>query len=118
MNLFRALRPRPGALAALTLLALLAMNFSPLYAQGKAALSGVVLDASGKSLPNARVTVRTEAGKVARTTKSDDDGKFSISDLTEGTYSVDAVAPGFSSLTKSGIRLTSAVNESISLTLS
>src|SRR5260370_20872686 len=104
MNLFRALRPRPGALGALVLLVLLAINFSPLHAQGTAALSGVVLDASGKSLPNAKVTVRTEAGKMGRTTKSDDDGKFSVSYLAQGTYSVDAVAPRLSSPTKNWIR--------------
>ena len=58
-----------------------------------ATLAGTVTDAKGAMLPNA--TVNVKRGSVARTVKADAQGRFSLSDLAVGRYSIEVTAPGF-----------------------
>jgi carboxypeptidase family protein/photosynthesis system II assembly factor YCF48-like protein/putative zinc finger protein len=56
-------------------------------------LAGTVVDPSGATVPNVKVTTVGPAG--TKTVTSDADGKFSFNQLTPGQYSLQAAAPGF-----------------------
>jgi iron complex outermembrane receptor protein len=82
-----------------------------------ATLTGVVVDVSGRAIGNAAVAVRNESSGATRQTTSDAEGKFSIPGLAEGSYTVMASAPSFSSSRRSGVNLTAAGAEKVSLSL-
>jgi len=65
-------------------------------------LAGTVVDQTGKSVPGATVEVRSESGGGTHSATSDNEGKFSVSSLTPGTYTVVATAPGFGLTTRTG----------------
>jgi hypothetical protein len=83
----------------LAVLLLAVLFFASLaFAQGGAtgAISGVVQDASGAVIANAKVTVTSEAtGEVLRQTTSDSSGLFTATLLPVGTYTVEVNAAGF-----------------------
>lgn len=56
-------------------------------------LGGVVVDRTGASVANAKISTRGPAGSRALT--SDSEGRFDFNQLTPGSYSVRAQAPGF-----------------------
>jgi hypothetical protein len=69
-----------------------------LLAQGGAtgAIGGVVQDASGAVIANARITIRNEAtGEVVRQVTSDASGLFTATLLPVGNYTVEVEAAGF-----------------------
>jgi hypothetical protein len=69
-----------------------------MFAQGGAtgAIEGVVQDASGAVIANAKVTVKSEAtGEVLRATTSNASGLFTATLLPVGTYTVEVIAAGF-----------------------
>src|SRR6202166_2271195 len=76
------------------------------FAQGGAsgAISGVVQDASGAVIANAKVSVKNEAtGEVLRQVTADSSGLFVAALLPVGTYSVEVTAAGFPVTTFSGV---------------
>ena len=83
----------------LAVLLLLSLCFASLaFAQGGAtgAIGGVVQDASGAVIANAKVSVTSEAtGEVLRQTKTDASGLFTATLLPVGTYTVEVNAAGF-----------------------
>jgi hypothetical protein len=74
-----------------------------------ASLAGAVLDASGGSLPEAKVTVRNVDTGFTQTASTDTAGAFLFSRLPVGTYQLTVEKQGFTTYVQSGIRLT--VNE-------
>jgi iron complex outermembrane receptor protein len=90
-----------------------------LYAQSgdAAALAGTVLDVAGKAIPNAAVSVRNESTGAARQTMSSTDGKFSVTGLPVGTYSLEVSAPSFASSHRTGIKLVAGGTESVTMAL-
>jgi hypothetical protein len=69
-----------------------------MFAQGGAtgAISGVVQDATGAVVANAKVNVKNEAtGEMLRQVTTDTSGLFVATLLPVGTYSVEVTAPGF-----------------------
>ncbi len=85
------------------LLALLALP-SLVYGQGaNATLLGTVTDASGAVVPNASVQVTNVATGVRQTMKTDSQGRYTVVDLIVGTYEVQASAPGFQTVVRTGI---------------
>ena len=84
---------------------------------GSAAVTGTVLDASGKALPGATIVIRNESGSGKVTVVSDPDGHFRIADLASGTYNIDTSASGFATTSRTGVRLASGVTEDLSITL-
>lgn len=100
-------------------LVIFAASFQPLPAQvASASLRGSVLDSSGRELPGAKVIARTGNGAVVANTRSDSDGKYALSGLEAGTYDLEVSAPGFSSATKTGLKLADGGAEDVSFTLS
>ena len=67
------------------------------FAQGEttSAIVGQVTDATGAAIPGATVTITNRGTGLARSLKTDDQGRFDFPQLTPGTYSVRAEAEGF-----------------------
>lgn len=62
---------------------------------GRASITGVVVDANGAVVPGATVKARRSASDSERSATSDAAGRYRFDDLTLGTYTVTAEAPGF-----------------------
>ena len=76
----------------------LAVFTGMMFAQGGAtgAISGVVQDASGAVIANAKVSVKSDAtGEVLRQATSDTSGLFTATLLPVGSYTVEVIATGF-----------------------
>jgi hypothetical protein len=83
----------------LLLAALLFINPGRLVAQGEttSAIVGQIIDASGGAIPIATVTITNVGTGLVRSAKTNEEGLFDFPQLTPGTYSVRAEAPGFAS---------------------
>lgn len=75
------------------------------FAQTSRTVTGVVLDPSGQPVPGAGIIVRNEATDDVRTTATEITGRFSVSGLSIGTYTVEVGAPGFDIVRKTGLRV-------------
>ncbi|MCX6624356.1 MAG: carboxypeptidase-like regulatory domain-containing protein [Acidobacteria bacterium] len=81
------------------------MLSAAVFAQNRGAISGTVLDSTGASVPAAKVVVRAPGIGLERNTTSNQEGYFTVPTLPAADYEVNIEAPGFKSLTRSGIRL-------------
>jgi hypothetical protein len=83
-----------------------AISTGMIFAQGGAtgAIGGVVQDATGAVIANAKVSVKNEAtGEVVRQATTDTSGLFTATLLPVGTYSVEVIAAGFPVTTFPGV---------------
>ncbi len=71
-------------------------------------LTGIVSDASGAVVPDAKVTLTNEASGDTRRTATNAEGYFSIVSIPTGTYTVQIEAPGFQKWERKGISFTGA----------
>ncbi|MFY9728270.1 MAG: TonB-dependent receptor [Bryobacteraceae bacterium] len=105
------------AISALTLALCLS---SPGFAQssgGVAGISGVVRDASGSAVPNARVVISTKGQGIARSLVTNDAGIFAAQALIPGPgYKVTVAAPGFNTYEADNLAL--AVGQNLDLNIS
>jgi hypothetical protein len=62
---------------------------------GTGAITGIVTDPSGKSVPNTTVTATNTGTGQSRTATTDQDGNYKFSLLTPGNYSIKFSAAGF-----------------------
>jgi hypothetical protein len=62
---------------------------------GASGITGTVSDATGAAIPNVKITIGNEATSVERETVSSSRGEYIVRDLSPGSYSVTAEAPGF-----------------------
>lgn len=67
----------------------------PARAQTTGSIEGRVLDAAGGALPGATIEVKSPSLQGSRRTLSEADGRFRLSLLPPGTYSVVTTMPGF-----------------------
>ncbi|HZW80546.1 MAG TPA: carboxypeptidase-like regulatory domain-containing protein [Candidatus Deferrimicrobiaceae bacterium] len=84
----------------------MAVSTGATFAQGGAtgAISGVVQDASGAVIANAKVNLKSEAtGEVLRQVTTDSSGLFTATLLPVGNYSVEVTASGFPVTTFPGV---------------
>ena len=87
------------SLCALTLILAL-----PILAQNAGTIAGVVTDQQDAVLPNAKVSLSNAAqGGVVRELTTNQEGAFVITPLLPGTYSLTVEAPGFKTVTRTGI---------------
>ncbi len=112
--MWSSLSGRVGVFAAGVLLC--AAGLSQLYAQQSGTISGTVLDQAGKPIQDAVVELKSESTGASRSVISDAEGKFLVSDLTLGTYSIRASAPGFALATRSGGQVTAGANLDVPIT--
>ncbi|MGA9391320.1 MAG: carboxypeptidase regulatory-like domain-containing protein [Candidatus Sulfotelmatobacter sp.] len=84
-------------------------------AQGnyRAQLRGVVSDASGAVVANARVTIRDVGTNISSFSRTDDKGTYFFTGLRPSTYDVKAEAPGFRAAERTSVVL--AVDQESSL---
>ena len=102
------------------LILFLALSTAMIFAQGGAtgAISGVVQDASGAVIANAKVNIKSEAtGEDLRQVTTDSSGLFTATLLPVGSYSVEVTAPGFPVTTFPGVvvRITETTRMTASL---
>jgi hypothetical protein len=75
-------------------------------AQSASQISGQVTDPQKAAVPNAQVRVVNQSTRVARTTKTNDAGYYSVPFLEPGKYEVFVEASGFGTATTSEVTLT------------
>lgn len=68
-------------------------------------ITGLVTDPSGAVVAGARVSVTNESTNVVRTTTTNSEGYYSVSSLLPGTYDVTVSRAGFSTQTRTSIKL-------------
>src|SRR5215471_1289095 len=95
---------RKGLLLA-ALMALLA-SVAALGQTPTATLSGVVRDASGALVPNVKITARNASTGATRDATTDNEGRYSLTNLGPGQYEVRAERAGFKTAAQSGVILT------------
>ena len=76
-----------------------------LIAQTSGGVKGVVVDASGGQVPEAKVTVRFPKGGRVEVVRTNDAGEFSFPELAEDFYTVTVEKEGFAALTNSNVKL-------------
>jgi iron complex outermembrane recepter protein len=102
----RVFNARQRALAVVCLLSFLAFLF-PRFAQAQqdsaASISGTVVDSHGSAIARAAVVAKSQASGVLSQTTADNVGRFSISGLAPGRYTLTVTANGFATTVQSGI---------------
>jgi hypothetical protein len=94
-----------GRVALLTILGFLSWVV-PLVAQtASGTIAGNVHDSSGAAVPNAAVTARELRTGLTRSTVSNAEGDYVLSDLPVGQYTIEASSAGFQTLRQTDIRL-------------
>ena len=106
---------RSNALLLLTFAALFAFALSTSAGVRVGTLAGVVVDANGKPVPHATVTMQSSFGDRPNATHADADGKFRFARYLTGQYDLQAYADGsFSPWLK---RITIRTNRTTMVTL-
>jgi len=102
----------------LTALLLLAFAAPAAWAQSMfATLSGTVLDGQGAAVVGAAITVKNSASAETRTTTSNREGYFSITELPAANYEVTVTAKAFEKYHASGIALTGGDDRTMNISL-
>src|SRR5579883_1522511 len=73
------------------------------HAQQNSVISGTVTDNNGAVVPNAQITLSSEATGAQLTTTSNSSGIYSFPALNVGTYDLSATAPGFGTYVQKGL---------------
>jgi hypothetical protein len=89
-----------------------------LYGQTTTAtLSGVVRDALGGLVPEAKITLTNAATGASRTTTTDSDGRYNVTNLDPGTYELRVEHTGFKTAVQSAVVLTVGGSSSVDLAM-
>src|SRR4051812_43493565 len=85
---------------------LLFLSAAPLMAQSAtASIFGVVTDSSGAVIPGAAVKATNLTTNVSRNVNSADDGSYSLTFLSLGSYRVEVTAANFKKFAQTGVVL-------------
>ncbi|MDE0124852.1 MAG: carboxypeptidase-like regulatory domain-containing protein, partial [Bryobacterales bacterium] len=82
-----------------------------------ASLAGTVTDSSGAVVPAASVTVTNSGTQFTRTSTTGENGRFLLTLLPIGSYSLEASAPGFATFQQTGITLNVDTTHSLTVEL-
>ncbi len=91
---------------------------SPAAAQAGRAMTGSVMDPDNKAVVNAAVLIRNEATGELLTTTTDGTGTFSAPTLSDGSYSVEILVPGFETVRRTGVRVSEGTPARVLIQLS
>ena len=83
-----------------------------------ASISGVVADENKSLLPNAAVTVESPQLALRRTTTTNDEGYFIVTNLPVGLYRVTIQAPGFTDSVQENVKVDVGITLSLNITMS
>jgi hypothetical protein len=110
---------RRGVVVGFFALAVLMVSAPGVFAQGQTgSIAGVVRDTSGAVLPGVTVEASSPALiEKSRSVVTDGQGLYTIVDLRPGTYSVAFTLPGFATVRREGIELTSGFTANVSADL-
>jgi hypothetical protein len=100
--------PKPAKVLRWTALVCLLLTFGCPFVFGQAQtgeILGVVTDATGAAVPGASVTITSSDTGIARSVKTDDQGRYDASDLNIGNYQVQVEMQGFSPVVQKGLAL-------------
>jgi outer membrane receptor for ferrienterochelin and colicins len=61
-------------------------------------LTGVVRDASGAVVPGSTIVIHQQGSAFERIAETGRDGRFSVTPVSDGEYTIDVIAPGFAVL--------------------
>jgi iron complex outermembrane receptor protein len=89
--------------ATLCLTAVTGMSLAAQQTAASPTISGVATDPQGKPVPSASVIVRSQATGRERSATTDGAGRFSISGLAAGKYTLVVNAPGFATINKTDV---------------
>lgn len=90
-----------------------------LSAQQTGSITGSVSDVTGKPIPDAGLTLKNESGGAPTRATADTEGKFSFAKLANGSYTIEASAPSFSTVRRTGVPVAGGTaNLSLSLNVS
>ena len=106
---------RSGSILALVTL-LDVVGPSEALAQSTASISGVVKDTAGAVMPGVSVTVKNDASGAAQDALTDGEGRYQVSALPAGTYTVTATLTGFKTAEVKTVRL--AIGQPLAVPLS
>jgi hypothetical protein len=98
-------------------LALLLASSTVSFAQSTASISGVVKDSAGGVVPGVSVVVKNDASGVGQEGVTDADGRFQVTALQAGSYTVTASLTGFKTAVAKAIRVAPGQPITIPLTL-
>jgi len=70
-----------------------------------ASISGTVTDRGGRAIQNAAIVVKEESTQHEQRAVTDDQGHFSISNLSAGSYELSVLASGFATATQTNLQL-------------
>ncbi len=106
-------------LAAATVLGVLGMIGAPQIAAQtyRGTILGVVSDASGASVPGARVTVKNNATGQVREASSAEDGSYAVPELQIGSYTVTVEKSGFQKSVTTDVRVDVAAERRVDVSL-
>lgn len=79
-------------------------------------LSGTVTDASGKALPNAKISVKNKETGQSIETQADSAGRYSVPNLVPGAYAISVSAEGFDAKV-ANVDITETKQQNMDLTL-
>src|SRR5688500_16600396 len=98
-------------------LLLVALSAAGVSAQSTGSITGVVKDNSGGVIPGVTVVVKNDATGAAQEGVTDADGRFQVTALGAGSYSVTASLSGFKTAVQKAIRLAPGQPITVPLTL-
>lgn len=85
--------------------------------QFRGSISGLIQDQNGGVIPAAHVSATEEGTGSRYDTVSTGDGRYTIPQLLPGTYTLEAVAPGFTKLVRHNIDISADQHLNVDLTL-
>ena len=95
-----------------------ALVASTVSGQQSSGIAGRITDQTGAVLPGVTVEASSPALiEQARTTVTDGDGRYSIIQLRPGTYQVTFTLPGFTTVQRGGLELTSGFTATVNVSL-
>ena len=108
----------PRARVVFAFFVVLALGASSLHAQSTGgSISGTVKDETGSVVPGVTVVATNTDTSLARTLVTDGSGRYLAVDLAPGPYEIKATLQGFTTIVRSGIRLTIGRDAVVDLTL-
>lgn len=80
-------------------------------------ITGTVVDASGRFIPNAGVSITNVATGINRSVTTNEDGLYIAPNLLPASYELTLTAPGFKTEVRRGIELTVGATVSLNMTM-